>query len=101
MKYIPINDLKEILKFNLKLRKKNTAKFYSWLVVNENTPNWDKTTGYGGTCVFGAILSASESWEDIACIENDLLKIEMNMLKRILNVEKGNQKSFNYDANTW
>ena len=68
MKYIPTNDLKQILKLNLKLRKKNIAKFYGWLVVNENTPIETKLLVMD-ICVFGAILSASESWGDISCIE--------------------------------
>ena len=88
MKYIPTNDLKEILKLNMKLRKKNTAKFYGWLEVNENTPIETKLLVMD-ICVFGAMLNASESWGDIACIEDDLLKTEMKMLKRILNVKKG------------
>ena len=88
MTYIPTNELEVILKFNLKNRMKNTAKFYGWLEVNENTPIQTKLLVLD-VCVFGAMLNASESWGNISCIEESLVKTEMKMLKRILNVKKG------------
>ena len=86
--YIPTNDLKEIITLNIKKRMKHVAKFYGWLEANENTPIETKLMVID-SCVFGAILYACETWGDISCVEETLIKTEMQMLKRILNVKTG------------
>ena len=88
MSYIPTNDLKKIISFNIKKRMVHVVKFYGWLEVNENTPVESKLLVLDN-CVFGAILSASETWGDITCIGETLITNELKMLKRILNVKKG------------
>ena len=67
---------------------KNTAKFYGWLEVNESTPIETKLLVLD-VCVFGAMLNASETWGNISCIEDSLLKTELQMLKRNLSIKKG------------
>ena len=64
----PTNDVTEIIKRNVNKRMVNFAKFHGWLSVNELTPIEMKLVVLD-SCVFGAVLSTSECWGDISCIE--------------------------------
>ena len=84
----PTNDVTEIIKRNVDVRMGNFAKFHAWLSVNELTPIEMKLTVLD-SCVFGAILSSSECWGDVSCIEEQLREKELTALRAILGVKKG------------
>ena len=84
----PTNDVTEIIKGNVNKRMMNFAKFHAWLSVNELTPIEMKLVVLD-SCVFGAVLSASECWGDISYIEKQLKEQELTALRAILGVKKG------------
>lgn len=81
----PTNSLINLIKLNLSERKFNVAKYYSWLNENEYTPFFIKLRVLY-QCMFPAIVYSMEAWGDISCISTELLKIEREILKRIMGV---------------
>ena len=93
--FFPTNDIKIIIKKNIKKRKVHVAKFYGWLNVNESTPIDVKLLVWD-TCVMCALLYGCETWGDISFIENELLLIESKALKAIMKVKKGTTNDLIY-----
>ena len=74
---------------------KHVAKFYAWLEINENTPIQTKLLVLD-SCVFNAVLYGCETWGDITNIQDELISIEIKLLKRILNIKKGTSTTLVY-----
>ena len=88
MLFLPTNDLKKILLFNINSRMKHIAKFYSWLEVNEKTPIETKLLVLDNGA-FSAVIYGCEAWGDISCISDKLVATELKLLKAILKIKKG------------
>ena len=82
------NSLKRLIEYNIKKRKFNVAKFKSWLEVNKNTPLSIKMLVLDN-CVLSSILYGSEAWGDLTFISNELVTIELDLLKSVLGVKSG------------
>ena len=67
---------------------KHVAKFYAWIEINENTPIETKLLVLDN-CVLSALLYGCEVWGDMSQVEAKISSLEIQMLKRILNVKKG------------
>ena len=89
------NDIHTLVEFNLKKKKFNEAKFYSWLQVNEFTPFPLKLRVLYG-CMFSAMLYSCEAWGDIEHIAESLLVIERKALKSCLGVKQGTSNDIIY-----
>ena len=88
MLFFPTNDLNDIILKNINKRMVNVSKYYAWLVVNEETPVDIKLLVLD-QCMFTSLLYGIEAWDDISIIENKILKIELDALRRILKVKTG------------
>ena len=93
--FIPTDDIALIIQKNIKKRLGNTAKFYSWLNVNETTPIQVKLMVLD-SCMFSALIHGVECWGDIAFIEQQLIDIETKSLKAIMRVKKGTTNDLVY-----
>ena len=86
MLFFPTNDLNDIILKNINKRMVNVSKYYALLVVNEETPV-DINSLVLDQCMFTSSLYGIETWGDISIIENNILKIEIDALRRILKVK--------------
>ena len=74
----------------------NIVKFYAWLEYNEDTPFFVKINVKIYICLFAALLYSVEAWGDVNELENKLLKIEREALKRVLGVKNGTTNDLVY-----
>ena len=88
MTFLPTDDLQKIVLYNINNRMKHVAKYYAWLEVNQNTPIETKLLVLDN-CMFSAILYGCEVWGDVSYLNAKVSAIEIQILKRILNVNKG------------
>ena len=88
MTFLPTDDLQKIILCNINNRMKHVANFYAWLEVNENTLIETKLLVLDN-CVFSALLYGCEVWSDVPFLRSKVSSIEIQLLKRILNVKKG------------
>ena len=82
MLFFPTNDLNDIILKNINQRMVSISKYYAWPVVNEVTPVDIKLLVLD-QCMFTSLLYRIETWGDISIIENKILKIEIDALRRI------------------
>ena len=87
MIFLLTNDINKILKANIRIRKKQIAKYHAWIEINETTPIETKILVLDN-CVLGALLYACETWGNLDEIADELLVIEHELLKRALGVKK-------------
>ena len=87
MIFLPTDDFKKILLANINSRMKHVAKYYAWLEINENRPIETKLLVLDN-CVFSALLYGCEARGDVSCIVPKLITVEIQLLKRVLNVKK-------------
>ena len=88
VKFLPTNDVRKIIIFNIDDRFSQWCKFYAWLEVNEETPIEIKLLVLDA-CLFTCILYAVEVFGDITCVEKKLRLAEQKALRSILQVKKG------------
>ena len=81
------NKIFELIRFNLKKKKYNIAKFYEWLNANNETPIKVKIDVLY-SCLFSSILYSCEAWGDLTMVEDEINLIERKALKAILGVKQ-------------
>ena len=80
------NKVHELIEFNLKKKAYNTAKFYEWLHINNETPFQVKLDVLY-SCLFSSLLYSCEAWGNLIKIEEQFNVIERKALKAILGVK--------------
>ena len=88
VKFLPTNNVEQIIIFNIDDKSQNWCKFYAWLEVNEETPIEIKLLVLDA-CLLSVILYAVEVLGDMSCVEKKLRLAEQKALRAILQVKKG------------
>ena len=89
------NNVKNLIKFNLKKKMYNIAKFYEWIQLNEDTPFKIKLNVLY-SCLPSLLLYSSEAWGDITSIQKQILEIERKAIKALLGVKLGTSEDIIY-----
>ena len=80
MLFLPTNELNKMISLNISKIMVNVAKYYDWLEVNDNTPI-DIKLLVMDQCMFMSLLYDIETWGDISSFEDQIRKIELDVLK--------------------